>query len=311
MYRIVTGGAGFIGSHLTEFLLKNYDDKIIVVDSLLTGNPENLKNCYDNPNLAISDLNLIQPVGFQLSEIRGIYHFASPASPVAYSQFPIATLMVNAMGTKTMLDSAKEANSKFMLASSSEVYGDPLEHPQNETYWGNTNPIGPKSVYSEGKRYAEAITMAYHNAFNIDTSIARIFNTYGPKMKIDDGRVIPNFITRALKNEPLTIFGNGEQTRSFCYIDDLVTGIDALFNTDEHMPVNIGNSDEISILDLAELIIKLTSSNSKIEFKAQRLDDPAKQKPDITKMTSLTGWKPQVSLEDGLKRTIAHFKNEI
>jgi dTDP-glucose 4,6-dehydratase len=279
--------------------------EVIVVDNLITGRLENIANTggkltvmrYDCCNFLYID----GPVDY-------VAHFASPASPAHYMRYPIETLLVNSIGTWRTLGLARAKGAKYILASTSEVYGDPLVSPQDESYWGNVNPIGVRSVYDESKRFAEALTMAYHRHYGLDTRIARIFNTYGPGMRIDDGRVIPNFIWQALKGEPLTIYGDGTQTRSFCYIDDLVEGIKRLMEADAHQPINLGNPNEVRIIDLANLIINLTGSKSKIEFKPLPEDDPKQRCPDISRAKQLLGWEPKVTLEEGLKITIEYFK---
>jgi dTDP-glucose 4,6-dehydratase len=279
--------------------------EVIVVDNLITGRLENIANTdgkltvmrYDCCNFLYID----GPVDY-------VAHFASPASPAHYMRYPIETLLVNSIGTWRTLGLARVKGAKYILASTSEVYGDPLVSPQDESYWGNVNPIGVRSVYDESKRFAEALTMAYHRHYGLDTRIARIFNTYGPGMRIDDGRVIPNFIWQALKGEPLTIYGDGTQTRSFCYIDDLVEGIKRLMEADAHQPINLGNPNEVRIIDLANLIINLTGSKSKIEFKPLPEDDPKQRCPDISRAKQLLGWEPKVTLEEGLKITIEYFK---
>jgi len=301
---VITGGAGFIGSHLVKMWLKE-GHEVIVVDNLITGRIENIANTdgkltvmrYDCCNFLYID----GPVDY-------VAHFASPASPAHYMRYPIETLLVNSIGTWRTLGLARAKGAKYILASTSEVYGDPLVSPQDESYWGNVNPIGVRSVYDESKRFAEALTMAYHRHYGLDTRIARIFNTYGPGMRIDDGRVIPNFIWQALKGEPLTIYGDGTQTRSFCYIDDLVEGIKRLMEADAHQPINLGNPNEVRIIDLANLIINLTGSKSKIEFKPLPEDDPKQRCPDISRAKQLLGWEPKVTLEEGLKITIEYFK---
>lgn len=301
---VITGGAGFIGSHLVKMWLKE-GHEVIVVDNLITGRLENIANTggkltvmrYDCCNFLYID----GPVDY-------VAHFASPASPAHYMRYPIETLLVNSIGTWRTLGLARAKGAKYILASTSEVYGDPLVSPQDESYWGNVNPIGVRSVYDESKRFAEALTMAYHRHYGLDTRIARIFNTYGPGMRIDDGRVIPNFIWQALKGEPLTIYGDGTQTRSFCYIDDLVEGIKRLMEADAHQPINLGNPNEVRIIDLANLIINLTGSKSKIEFKPLPEDDPKQRCPDISRAKQLLGWEPKVTLEEGLKITIEYFK---
>ncbi|MFA4015578.1 MAG: hypothetical protein RUDDFDWM_000668 [Candidatus Fervidibacterota bacterium] len=301
---VITGGAGFIGSHLVKMWLKE-GHEVIVVDNFITGRIENIANLNGKLTVMRYDCcNFLYIDG----HVDYVAHFASPASPAHYMRYPIETLLVNSIGTWRTLGLARAKGAKYILASTSEVYGDPLVSPQDEGYWGNVNPIGVRSVYDESKRFAEALTMAYHRHHGLDTRIARIFNTYGPGMRIDDGRVIPNFIWQALRGEPLTIYGDGTQTRSFCYIDDLVEGIRRLMEADVHQPINLGNSNEVRIIDLANLIINLTGSKSRIEFKPLPEDDPKQRCPDISKAKQLLGWEPKVPLEEGLKITIEYFK---
>ncbi|MBI3991580.1 MAG: SDR family oxidoreductase [Candidatus Omnitrophica bacterium] len=299
---LITGGAGFIGSHLVSYLL-NKRFKVICIDNFLTGNPRNLDNFIDNPDFKFINQDVTKYLDIQ-DEVHYILHFASPASPADYLRFPIPTLKVGALGTHNALGLAKAKKATFLLASTSEVYGDPLVNPQPESYWGNVNPIGPRGVYDEAKRFAEALTMAYHRNHGIDTKIVRIFNTYGPGMRKDDGRAIPNFLYQALKGEPLTVFGDGSQTRSFCYISDMVEGIFRLLTSNINEPVNIGNPSEFTILELARLIIKLTDSKDRIIFKSLPTDDPKVRRPDITRAKELLGWQPAVGLEEGLRKTI-------
>ncbi len=305
---LVTGGAGFIGSHLVEYLVrKGYD--VIVMDNLLTGKVENIAHLSGQKVTFVQyDVTNFIFVGKPVDEV---YHLASPASPKDYAVYPIQTLKVGALGTHKTLGLTRYHGARFLLASTSEVYGDPLIHPQPETYWGNVNPIGPRGVYDEAKRFAEAMTMAYHRYHGLDTKIARIFNTYGPRMRMDDGRAIPTFIVQALKGEPLTVYGDGSQTRSFCYVSDLVDGMYRLMQSDCHDPVNLGNPSEMTILQLAELIIKLTKSKSTIHFLPLPPDDPKVRQPDITKAQTLLNWEPQVPLEEGLERTIFEFKKRM
>lgn len=304
---VITGGAGFVGSHLCDLLI-NKKYKVICIDNFVTGDEKNISHLWDNP--------LFEFIKFDVTkyfEVKGmvdvVLHFASPASPVDYLEYPIQTLKVGALGTHNCLGLAKAKKAKFILASTSEIYGDPLEHPQKESYWGNVNPIGTRAVYDEAKRFAEAITMAYHRYHNIDTKIVRIFNTYGPRMRINDGRAVPNFIIQALSNQPLTIYGEGKQTRSFCFISDLVEGIFRLINSKINEPVNLGNPKEITIKETANLIIKLTHSKSKIKFLSLPQDDPKKRKPDISRARYYLRWKPAVELKEGLRSTILWFKN--
>jgi dTDP-glucose 4,6-dehydratase len=306
---LVTGGAGFLGSHLCEKLLKE-GFGVICLDNFLTGRIENIEHLLGNPNFTFKKHDVTTFI-----EIKGslnyILHFASPASPKDYLEHPIHTLKVGALGTYNSLGLAKDKKAVFLLASTSEVYGDPLVSPQNEEYWGNVNPVGPRSVYDEAKRYAEAITMAYHNTHDIDTKIARIFNTYGPRMRIEDGRALPAFMCQALKNEPITVFGDGSQTRSFCYVDDLIDGIYKLLLSNINQPINIGNPNEVSILDFAREILSLTGSKGGIVFKPLPENDPKIRRPDITKAKKLLNWEPKVSREEGIKRVLEYFKKEL
>ncbi len=304
---LVTGGAGFIGSHLCDFLLEK-DYHVICVDNLLTGNEKNISHLLNNENFEFINHNVTKYIKINKS-LNYILHFASPASPIDYLELPIQTLKVGSLGTHNTLGLAKEKKATFLLASSSEVYGDPLVHPQPETYWGNVNPIGPRGVYDEAKRFGEAITLAYHRVHKIDTKIARIFNTFGPRMRINDGRVVPNFISQALENKPLTVYGDGSQTRSFCYISDMVDGVYRLMLFNETDPVNLGNPEEMSIIDFAKKIKKLTKSNSKIIFEDLPVDDPKVRQPDITRAKEVLGWRPKVSLDEGLKNTISWFRS--
>lgn len=300
---LITGGAGFLGSHLIDLLLEENHD-IICVDNLITGNLKNLEHVIDQINYIKHDVS--KPLYLE-EDIDFIFHFASPASPIDYQKLPIQTLKVGALGTHNMLGLAKEKNARFLLASTSEVYGDPLVNPQPEEYWGNVNPIGLRGVYDEAKRFAEAMTMAYHRYHNLDTRIVRIFNTYGPRMRIDDGRVVPNFITQGLKDDPITVYGNGKQTRSFCYVSDEINGIYKLMMSNYVYPMNIGNPDEISILEFAKIILELTGSKSEIVFKPLPEDDPKVRRPDISKAMKILNWKPKVELRDGLKNTIEYI----
>jgi dTDP-glucose 4,6-dehydratase len=306
MRTLITGGAGFIGSHLCErFLAKGHE--VVCVDNFITGTRANIE-----PFLAHSRFSLVEHDVSRPLEIDGpidhVLHFASPASPVDYLTYPIQTLKVGSLGTHNALGLAKLKKARFLVASTSEVYGDPEVHPQREDYWGHVNPIGPRGCYDESKRFAEAIVMAYHRAHGVDTRIIRIFNTYGPRMRLDDGRVLPNFMGQALRGEPLTVYGDGSQTRSFCYVDDLVEGIDRLLGKDFHEPVNLGNPDEVTILQFAEEILALSGSKSQIAYKPLPQDDPKVRKPDITRARQLLGWEPQVGRQDGLRRTLAYFQ---
>jgi len=303
---LLTGGAGFIGSHLCDFLIKK-GHSVICIDNLITGKKENIRHLLENPNFKFIQHDVTKQIRLKES-IDYVLHFASPASPVDYLKYPIKTLKVGSLGTHNALGIAKKYKAKFMLASTSEVYGDPEVNPQPETYWGNVNPIGPRGVYDEAKRFAEAITLAYHRKHKIDTKIVRIFNTHGERMRKNDGRAIPNFVEQALKDEPLTVYGDGSQTRSFCYISDMIDGIYKLMNSSLNEPVNIGNPDEITILELANKIIELTNSKSKIAYKPLPADDPKVRRPDITKAKTKLNWHPKVKLEEGLKRTIKWFR---
>ena len=305
---VITGAAGFIGSHLSEALLdRNYS--VIGIDNLLTGDIDNIAHLSGRDFLLIKHdvtnyITVDGPVDF-------VFHWASPASPIDYLDFPIPTLKVGALGTHNALGLAKAKGARFILASTSEVYGDPLEHPQEESYWGNVNPIGPRGVYDEAKRFAEAMTTAYHRFHGIDTKIVRIFNTYGPRMRVRDGRAIPNFISQALCDEEVTVYGNGNQTRSFCYISDLVTGLVALAESDVNSPVNIGNPTEMTILQLAENIIKATNSSSHIVHKGLPTDDPQIRQPDTTRARTLLNWEPLVPIDAGLSITIEYFRKKL
>jgi dTDP-glucose 4,6-dehydratase len=304
---LVTGGAGFLGSHLCDHLIED-GYRVICVDSLETGSLQNVEHLRGD---AFHFINHDITEHLELEEpIDVVYHLASPASPIDYLRLPLLTLKVGSHGTHNALGLAKWKRARFLLASTSEVYGDPLIHPQPETYWGNVNPIGPRGVYDEAKRYAEALTMAYHRQQGVDTCIVRIFNTYGPRMRPHDGRAIPTFIRQALANEPLTVFGDGSQTRSFCYVDDLIRGLVTLARSGEHLPVNIGNPGEYTLLELAQKVLEATGSSSEIVFEALPVDDPKVRQPDITRARQLLGWEPQVSLEEGLRRTLEASKRE-
>ncbi|MDD4953417.1 MAG: SDR family oxidoreductase [Candidatus Omnitrophica bacterium] len=303
---VITGGAGFIGSHLCGRLIKE-DYRVICLDNLITGSLENIRHLLKENKFKFIKHDVTRYIDIKGS-LDYVLHFASPASPQDYLKFPIQTLKVGSLGTHNALGLARQKKAKFMLASTSEVYGDPLEHPQPETYWGNVNPVGIRGCYDEAKRFAEAITMAYRRVHNIDTRIIRIFNTYGPRMRLHDGRVVPNFIYQALTNKPLTVYGRGKQTRSFCYVDDLVEGIFRLMQVKADRPVNLGNPCEFSIMELARLVIKLTGTKIKIIFQPLPQDDPRQRKPDITKATKLIHWRPKVELAEGLDKTINWFK---
>jgi dTDP-glucose 4,6-dehydratase len=305
---VVTGAAGFIGSHISEALLKR-GHSVIGVDNLITGDIANIAHLRDQ------DFQFIRHDVTQYIDIDGpvdcVLHWASPASPIDYLVLPIQTLKVGALGTHNALGLAKAKKARFVLASTSEVYGDPLEHPQRESYWGNVNPIGPRGVYDEAKRFAEAITLAYHRAHALDTKIVRIFNTYGPRMRLRDGRAVPAFMSQALRNEDVTVFGDGTQTRSFCYVTDLVDGILRLMESDTHDPVNIGNPHEVTIEEIARTIISLVGSTSRIVYRPLPQDDPKQRQPDITRAQTLLGWQPQVELEEGLAKTVGYFKSKL
>lgn len=300
---LLTGAAGFLGSHLTDVLLAR-GFEVIGVDDLSTGRRENLAHLAQEPRFTFLEGDASQPLDVE-GRLAWVLHFASPASPPKYLARPIETMRVNAEGTRHLLDLARAKGASFFLASTSETYGDPLEHPQRESYWGHVNPVGPRSVYDESKRYAEALTTAYHAAHGVDVRIVRIFNTYGPRMDADDGRVVTNFIKQALAGEPLTIYGAGGQTRSFCYVSDLVEGILRNMERGDAKPVNLGNPNEFTILELATLVLKLTGSTSKLEHRPLPTDDPQQRKPDIARAKTLLGWEPTILLQEGLRRTIA------
>ncbi len=302
---LVTGGAGFLGSHLCEYLLGK-GHQIIAMDNLLTGSIANIEHLQSEAFKFIK--HDVTEYIYLAGPIDYVFHFASPASPLDYLQLPIQTLKVGALGTHKALGLAMAKRARFLLASTSEVYGDPLVHPQPEEYWGNVNPVGPRGVYDEAKRFGEALTMAYHRYKGVDTKIVRIFNTYGPRMRPNDGRAIPTFVPQALRNEPITIFGDGSQTRSFCYVSDLIEGIYRLMMSDHHEPVNIGNPHEMTIREMAEAIIRLTGSSSPLVAKPLPVDDPKVRQPDITLARKLLGWEPRIDLEEGLTRTIAWFR---
>lgn len=306
---VVTGGAGFLGSHLCEKLIEN-DISVICIDNLLTGDLKNIEHLFGNRKFQFIHhdvTNFIHVPG----NVDYVLHFASPASPIDYLQLPIQTLKVGSLGTHKTLGLAKEKGARFLLASTSEVYGDPDINPQHEEYWGNVNPIGPRGVYDEAKRFAESLTMAYHRYHGLDTRIVRIFNTYGPRMRLNDGRALPAFLSQALLNEDVTVFGDGSQTRSFCYVDDLIDGIYKLLLSDEVEPTNIGNPSEITIKEFAEEVIKLTNSKSKIIYKDLPQDDPKLRRPNIDKAKRVLGWQPKVNREEGLKRTVEYFKKRL
>ena len=303
---VVSGGAGFIGSHLCEALLAR-GVRVLALDNFITGSPENLRHLTPNPEFEFRQADVNHGV-FIGGDVRYVLHFASPASPPQYDANPIHTLKVGTIGTMNMLGLARAKNATFLLASTSEVYGDPLVHPQPETYWGNVNPIGPRGCYDEAKRCAEAYAMAYRRSHKVDTRIIRIFNTHGPRMQVSDGRAIPNFMAQAIRGEPLTVYGEGSQTRSICYVSDLVRGVLAVLDKGDELPVNLGNPQEVTVLELAETIIRLAESKSRIEHKALPVDDPKQRRSDITHARELLGWQPEIGLEDGLRQTLAYFR---
>ena len=307
---VVTGAAGFLGSHLTDRLLAERH-RVIAIDNLITGNPANIGHLAGNENYRFIRHNVSDFIFLPEERIDYVFHFASPASPIDYLELPIPTLKVGALGTHNALGLAKAKMASFILASTSETYGDPLVHPQKEDYWGNVNPIGPRGVYDEAKRFAEAMTMAYHRYHNIDTKIVRIFNTYGPRMRLRDGRVVPAFIGQALAGRPLTVFGDGSQTRSFCYVSDLIDGIFKLAMSDFHEPVNLGNPREMTIKQFADEIIRITGTESTIEYKPLPEDDPKVRQPDISRAKKVLGWEPGVSFEEGIIRTIQYFRESL
>jgi dTDP-glucose 4,6-dehydratase len=306
---LVTGGAGFLGSHLCDKLLAEGHD-VVCLDNLSTGDVANIAHLKVNPHFNFVKYDVTNYL-FVDGSIDFIFHFASPASPIDYLKLPIQTLKVGSLGTHKALGLAKEKGARFFLASTSEIYGDPLLHPQKESYWGNVNPVGPRGVYDEAKRFAEAMTIAYHRYHKIETRIVRIFNTYGERMRIHDGRAIPAFMAQSLRNEPVSVFGDGSQTRSVCYVSDLIDGIYKLMMSDYDMPMNLGNPEEVTILELAKEIIELVGSNSKIVFQELPQDDPKVRQPDITKAQTILGWKPMVSRRDGLQKTVSYFKSKL
>jgi dTDP-glucose 4,6-dehydratase len=305
---LVTGGAGFLGSHLCDALLAEGWD-VVVVDNLLTGRRANFAHLKNQPRFEFVEKDICQP--FDVGKVDYVFHFASPASPVDYSNHGMATLKVGSFGTFHALDVAHKYGAKYFVSSTSECYGDPLEHPQKETYWGNVNPIGPRSVYDEAKRFTEAVTMAYRRYHQVDTHIVRIFNTYGPRMQLNDGRVVPNFMKQALRGEPLTVYGDGNQTRSFCYVSDEIDGFVRLSKSDEHLPVNIGNPNEFTILECAQMVLKVTGSKSQIRHEPLPQDDPKQRCPDITKARQLLQWEPKVDLETGLRKSLDYFRKAV
>jgi dTDP-glucose 4,6-dehydratase len=305
---LVTGGAGFLGSHLCDALLGD-GWNVVVVDNLLTGRRANLEHLRNDSRFEFVELDICEP--FDVGKVDYVFHLASPASPVDYTIHGIATLKVGSLGTFHALDVAHKYGAKYFVSSTSECYGDPLEHPQKETYWGNVNPIGPRSVYDEAKRFTEAVTMAYHRYQKVDTHIVRIFNTYGPRMQLNDGRVVPNFMKQALRGEDLTVYGDGNQTRSFCYVSDEIDGFLRLAKAAEHLPVNIGNPNEFTILECAELVIKVIGSKSRIRHEPLPQDDPKQRRPDITKARQLLGWEPKIGLETGLRMSLDYFRKAV
>lgn len=305
---MVTGGAGFLGSHLCDALIADGYD-VVAVDNLITGRLENVAHLRNDTRFEFRELDICAP--FDLGPVDYVFHFACPASPIDYMTHGIATLQVGSLGTFNALEIARKYQAKYLISSTSECYGDPLEHPQKETYWGHVNPIGPRSVYDEAKRFSEAVTMAYHRYHKVDTRILRIFNTYGPRMQLNDGRVIPNFMKQALMCEPLTVYGDGSQTRSFCYVSDEIDGIMRLSRSNEHGPVNIGNPVEFTILECAKRVIEVTGSKSSIRQEPLPQDDPKQRQPDITKARTLLGWDPKVGLEEGLKLSLGYFKKAV
>ncbi|HEX7264907.1 MAG TPA: UDP-glucuronic acid decarboxylase family protein [Candidatus Dormibacteraeota bacterium] len=306
---MVSGGAGFIGSHLSEALLSR-GMRVLALDNFITGSRDNLGHLVGNPDFAFQQANVNENIAVD-GDVRYVLHFASPASPPQYDANPIHTLKVGTVGTMNMLGLARAKNATFLLASTSEVYGDPLVHPQPESYWGNVNPIGPRGCYDEAKRCAEAFAMAYHRAHGVDTRIIRIFNTHGPRMQVSDGRAVPNFMAQAIRGEPLTVYGDGSQTRSLCYVSDLVRGVLAALEKGDEMPVNLGNPEEVTMLELAKVIVRLAGSKSPIEFRPLPVDDPKQRRPDITHARDLLGWQPEVALEDGLARTLEYFRRVV
>ncbi|MBI2073406.1 MAG: SDR family oxidoreductase [Gemmatimonadetes bacterium] len=303
---LVTGAAGFLGSHLCDRLIA-LGHSVVGMDNLITGNPKNVAHLTRHPAVTWIEQDVSRFIAVD-GPLDGVLHFASPASPVDYLKFPIQTLKVGALGTHNALGLAKAKRARFLLASTSEVYGDPQEHPQSEAYWGHVNPIGPRGVYDEAKRFAEALTMAYHRSHGLDTRIVRIFNTYGPRMRPHDGRVVSNLIVQALRGEPLTVYGDGSQTRSFCYVDDLIQGVVLAFERAGWDPVNLGNPGEFTVRELADLVLGLTGSSSRVVFQPLPVDDPKQRRPDISRAKRVLGWEPTVNLEDGLRRTIAYFR---
>src|SRR5437879_5338012 len=306
---VVSGGAGFIGSHLCEALLAR-GTRVLALDNFITGSSDNLHALAEHPNFEFRQANVNERIDVE-GDVRYVLHFASPASPPQYDANPIHTLKVGTLGTMNMLGLARAKGATFLLASTSEVYGDPLVHPQPESYWGNVNPIGPRGCYDEAKRCAEAFAMAYHRAHGVDTRIIRIFNTHGPRMQVLDGRAVPNFMAQAIRGEPLTVYGDGSQTRSLCYVSDLVRGILAAIEKGDDQPVNLGNPEEVTVLELAQIIVRLSGSSSPIQFRPLPVDDPKQRRPDITRARKLLAWQPEVALEDGLSRTLEYFRRVV
>jgi dTDP-glucose 4,6-dehydratase len=306
---LITGGAGFLGSHLCErFLKEGYE--VICMDNLITGDIRNIEHLFREKDFHFEQRDVTEHLHV-VGQLDAILHFASPASPIDYLELPIQTLKVGSLGTHKVLGLARAKGARFLLASTSECYGDPLVHPQSEDYWGNVNPVGPRGVYDEAKRFAEAMTMAYHRTHGVQTRIIRIFNTYGPRMRLKDGRVLPSFMAQALRGEPLTVFGDGSQTRSFCFVDDLVEGIWRLLNSDEVLPTNIGNPSEMTILQFAQAVIEMTGSKSTIDYRPLPEDDPKVRQPDIRKARRILGWEPEVDLTEGLRRTLTDFRERV
>ncbi len=306
---VITGAAGFLGSHLCERFIED-GWRVVGMDNFITGTPDNLAGLFGHERFSFVEHDVTEFI-YVAGEVDAVLHFASPASPPDYLKAPIQTMKVGSLGTHKALGLAKAKGARFLLASTSEVYGDPLEHPQRESYWGNVNPIGPRCVYDEAKRFAEAITMAYRRAHGLDTRIVRIFNTYGPRMRLDDGRAVPNFAGQLLRGEPLTIYGDGSQTRSFCYVDDTVDGITRVLGADDHVPFNIGNPEERTIKELAEAMIRAVGGEAELVFEDLPVNDPTKRKPDITRARTILGWEPKVSFTDGLARTFEYFRARV
>jgi dTDP-glucose 4,6-dehydratase len=306
---LITGGAGFLGSHLCELFLER-GHEVVCMDNFITGSPQNIAHLFGQPGFRFIKHDVTEYIHID-GPLDYVLHFASPASPIDYLEKPIQTLKVGSLGTHKTLGVAKDKGARYLIASTSEVYGDPLVHPQKEDYWGNVNPVGPRGVYDEAKRFAEAMTMAYHRFHGVDTRIVRIFNTYGPRMRLNDGRVVPAFVGQALRGEPLTVFGDGTQTRSFCYVTDLIDGIYRLLMSDEVEPVNIGNPNEMTVLQFAEAVRKITGTEADIRFQGLPADDPKVRRPDITKARTLLGWEPKIQLDEGLARTIEFFRGKV